>query len=242
MITVEEQLVSDLTHFISKDGMFIEGIGTRTIKELVANKTLTQVVDLYDLTLNDLTKLGYPREQAKIVITSITKTLRCTLRRLIRGLNIEHMTGHIARELDFNFGYGWHNVDRAFLKKIPDITSEQIIGILSFINRKDTYGLKDLMELIKPTTEFNPYATKGRDAINVAMCNITASELSKIKTYMRVYNMRYVRHIDKTVKYLVIGSEERDVAAKIKLAKRYKVRIMNYKDFLDTFKKISAGI
>lgn len=235
------ELVRDISHFISKDGMSIEGLGSIAVKELVANKKLTKVVDLYDLTPNDLISIGYPKEQARQVILSISKTVNCSLRRLIRSLNIEGMSDPIARDLDLHFGYAWHNTDRVSLKKVATIESKNVIAILTFIKKKETYGLKELMDTIKPTTEFNPYINKAKESVRITFTNITPSEQDTIKKYMKLFNMTYSAMLDKKVKFLVVGSDTRETSARVNLAKKYNVTVISYQDFIETFKKISYG-
>ena len=94
------QLRRRLEHFVSKDGVAIEGLGPAMIDTLVAKCDVQDVSDLYRLSRADLLAIG--RNNAKSadrLLAAIAQSKRAELWRVIHGLGLPGVGAVAAREL-----------------------------------------------------------------------------------------------------------------------------------------------
>jgi DNA ligase (NAD+) len=95
-----EQVKGRLFHFSRRFAMDIDGLGEVLIAELVRRKLVSDVVDLYELKVEqlvDLERMG--KKSAENVVESIRRSKERPLERLITGLGIEHVGQVAARQL-----------------------------------------------------------------------------------------------------------------------------------------------
>src|SRR5579884_51474 len=98
---VEEQIL----HFVSRNAMDIEGLGTRHIAQLVQTGLIKDPADLYALTLEQLLPLERMGEKlATKILDNIAKSKRRPLSRLIYALGIRHVGERASEVLAAHFG------------------------------------------------------------------------------------------------------------------------------------------
>jgi DNA ligase (NAD+) len=99
------QLVGRLTHFGSRGGLDIEGLGERTARQLVERDMVGRLPELFDLEAKDLEALeGFAELSAANLARAIEAARRPELARLLYGLGIPEVGGAVARALAKHFG------------------------------------------------------------------------------------------------------------------------------------------
>jgi DNA ligase (NAD+) len=99
------QLKGAIEHFVSKSAMNIDGLGKKTVAQLVDRGLVRDLSDLYSLTKDQvLTLEGFADRSATLLLDSIQHSKRATLDRLLMGLGIRQVGQHIARVLARHFG------------------------------------------------------------------------------------------------------------------------------------------
>lgn len=99
------QLQEGLTHFVSRNAMNMTGIGTRLIKQLFEKKYVSDVADLYTLTMEQLLTLDKVKEKsATNVLQAIEQSKQNSLERLLTGLGIRNVGTKAARDIARHFG------------------------------------------------------------------------------------------------------------------------------------------
>ncbi len=99
------QLKGAIEHFASKHALNIEGLGKKTVAQLVDQGLVRSLDDLYRLTKDDLLKLdGFADRSATLLLESITKSKAVPLDRFLMGLGIRQVGQHIAKVLAREFG------------------------------------------------------------------------------------------------------------------------------------------
>ncbi len=94
-----EQRVRRLIHFVSKNAMDIDHMGKRVVEQLVERALITNFVDIFDLTADDLATLeGFKDKSIHNLLTSIEKSKKVTLARFIFALGVKHV-GEESAEL-----------------------------------------------------------------------------------------------------------------------------------------------
>ena len=99
------QLKGAIEHFASKHALNIEGLGKKTVAQLVDKGLVRSLADLYRLTNNDLVRLeGFADRSATLLVESIAGSKTVSLDRFLMGLGIRQVGQHIAKVLAREFG------------------------------------------------------------------------------------------------------------------------------------------
>lgn len=115
------QVKESISHFASKDGMDIDGLGFKHIEQMVEKELIQNSADLYHLTKEDILTLErFAEKSAQNIIDAIEKSRETTLPRLIYSLGIRNVGIHTARVLAEEFG----NIDN-----LKDATEERLVQI-----------------------------------------------------------------------------------------------------------------
>lgn len=99
------QLKGAIEHFASKHALNIEGLGKKTVAQLVDTGLVRSLADLYRLTNADLVRLeGFADRSATLLLESIAGSKTVSLDRFLMGLGIRQVGQHIAKVLAREFG------------------------------------------------------------------------------------------------------------------------------------------
>ena len=98
------QLTGAIEHFSSKHALNIDGLGRKTVAQLVDQELVRSLGDLYRLTKDDLVKLdGFADRSATLLLESIAASTTPPLDRFLMGLGIRQVGQHIAKILAREF-------------------------------------------------------------------------------------------------------------------------------------------
>ncbi len=99
------QLKGAIEHFASKHALNIEGLGKKTVAQLVDKGLVRSLADLYRLTNADLVQLeGFADRSTALLLQSIAGSTTVSLDRFLMGLGIRQVGRHIAKVLARDFG------------------------------------------------------------------------------------------------------------------------------------------
>jgi DNA ligase (NAD+) len=99
------QLEGHLQHFVSRGAMDIDGLGAKTIQQLLEKKLIADISDIYALTPIDLAGLeGFAEKSIENLMAAIEASRRPRLDRFLYALGIEHVGGTIAGLLADHYG------------------------------------------------------------------------------------------------------------------------------------------
>ena len=115
------QLKGSIEHFSSKGALNIDGMGKKTVAQLVDAGLLRDLADLYRLTKEEILTLeGFADRSATLLLDSIERSKSVSLDRLLMGLGIRQVGQHIARVLAKQFGT---------LPKLMSATQEDLLQV-----------------------------------------------------------------------------------------------------------------
>jgi DNA ligase (NAD+) len=104
-LVCDAQLKGAIEHFASKHALNIQGLGKKTVAQLVDEGLVRSLADLYRLTKADLIKLeGFADRSATLLLESIADSKTISLDRFLMGLGIRQVGQHIAKVLAREFG------------------------------------------------------------------------------------------------------------------------------------------
>ena len=115
------QLVERVRHFAGRRQMDIEGLGTALVEQLVATGIVSDFVDIYKLTEEQLAGLERMGEKsASNLVTAIEESKKQSLGRVLAALGIFHVGGRAAEILAEEFG-GIDELLEADVERLKDI-------------------------------------------------------------------------------------------------------------------------
>ena len=143
------QLLRNLIHFCSRDAMDIEGLGPSIIETFVQNGMLSSAGDIYHLDENEIAKLdGFQETSAKNIVSSVEKSKKNDLSKLIFALGIRHIGAKGGKLLADHF----RSMDAIRSATVEDILKIDGFGqvmaesVVEFFN---TDGAKALIDELK---------------------------------------------------------------------------------------------
>ncbi|MCU1344888.1 MAG: ligase [Acidimicrobiia bacterium] len=99
------QRIARISHFASRGGMDIEGLGERTVQQLTEKKLVADAADIYSLTAERLLELeGFGPVSAQNLVSAIAESRHRPLERLLVALGIKHLGPAAARSFAQAFG------------------------------------------------------------------------------------------------------------------------------------------
>lgn len=135
-----------LVHFVSGGAMDIRGLGERTCKQLRDDGIVTDVADLYFLTIDKILKLdGFQKKSAEKLLEGIEASKSRGLARVLYGLGVRHVGATAAELIARSFG----SMDRlleaseselAAVHGIGTTTAEALATFLSEPHNRDVIG------------------------------------------------------------------------------------------------------
>lgn len=118
------QLLKNIEHFASRPAMNIDGLGEAVVKQLVENKLINTVADLYTLQQQDLEMLpGFAKVSASKLIANIESSKTNSPDRLLFALGIKGIGQKNAQLLMKHFGS---------IEKLSETSSEEISAVENF--------------------------------------------------------------------------------------------------------------
>lgn len=120
-LVCEAQRKESIKHFASRQAMDIDGLGDKIVDQLVDNKLVNDVADLYTLdipTLAGLERLG--EKSAANLVAAIEASKQTSLEKILYALGIREVGRATARNLANHF---------CTLNNVMDATQEQLIEV-----------------------------------------------------------------------------------------------------------------
>jgi DNA ligase (NAD+) len=236
------QLKGAIEHYASKNALNIEGLGKKTVAQLVEEKLVKDLADLYQLRKEHLLALeGFADRSASLLIEAIERSKRVTLERFLMGLGIRQVGQHIARVLAERF----RTLDavmatgRDAFERVHEIGPEIAASLESFFNearnrqvieRLRTLGLS-IEDVPQTSQDARPFAGKtfvftgGLERFNRDEATRRVEQLGG----------RAASSVSKQTDYVVAGA---DAGSKVNQAKKLGVKILTEAEFAALLEKI----
>jgi len=224
-------------HFVGKHAFDIEGLGARTVDQLLEEGLVTTYADIFTLTEGDLMGLeGFADLSAKNTIEAIRARHEVPLDRFLIGLSIPQVGEETARDIAEHFGV-FEKVRRAGVTELEtidgvgNIVSKSIVDW--FHDKENTHALE---ELLKHVTIKTMHAKKvGPLSGKTFVLTGTLRTLSRDKASekIRILGGSVVSVVSKNTSYVVSGESP---GSKLVNARKLGVRILSEKEFTSLIK------
>jgi DNA ligase (NAD+) len=232
------QLKGAIEHFASKAALNIEGLGKKTVAQLVDRGLVRDLADLYSLTREQLLTLdGFADRSAALLLEAIDRSRTVSLDRFLVGLGIRHVGQHIAKVLAREFGSlaAILAADRERFQAVKEIGPEISASLVSYFqepsNRRVIERLLERGLSIQPV-EGGISGTTLPLAGKVFVFTGGLSRLTRedAKALVERLGATVSSSVSKKTSYVVAGAEP---GAKLDRARELGVEILTEGEFLD---------
>lgn len=228
------QVKERLQYYASRGAMDIDGLGPALVEQLVDTGLVKTPADLYELKAEDLEELErMGKKSAQNILDAVEASKNRPFHRLLTGLGIRHVGGHVAEVLADEFG----SIDDIMKASPEDLESVHEIGSVvaqSVYDFFDTADNKKLIERLKKhgvTTESKrkrkgPKPLQGKTiVVTGGLENYTRDS---IKDRIKELGGRATSSVSKKTDFVLVGE---DPGSKLDKAKELGVKTIDEKEF-----------
>jgi DNA ligase (NAD+) len=228
------KLKESIVHFASKRAMDIEGLGDKTVDQLVERGLIKDIGDLYGLTKEDVLKLDRLADKsASNLIAAIERSKQTTVPRFLYALGIRHVGEHVADVLARQYS-DWQDLQHASfeeLQSIHEIGPRIAQSIVVFF--QDSGNQAVLEKFHRSGVRAMPLE---RPASDQALRGKTLVFTGELQTYTRAEAKRLVEarggrvtsSVSRSTSYVVAGA---DAGSKLDQARKFGVSVLTEDEF-----------
>ncbi|WHZ14553.1 MAG: DNA ligase (NAD(+)) [Nitrospira sp.] len=235
------QLKGAIEHFASKHALDIDGLGKKTVAQLVDRGLVHDLADLYVLTKEQLLTLeGFADRSATLLLDSIERSKSVTLDRFLMGLGIRQVGQHIARVLAKQFGSlpRLMSASEEEFINVREIGPEISASLASFFNEeRNRQVIARLLERGLAITVQPLEATTGSQSLTgktfVFTGGLNGYSRDQAKQLVERQGGQVSSSVSKKTSYVVAGA---DPGSKLEQAKKLGVKILTEEEFTDLLK------
>ena len=228
------QLSRNIAHFVSRDAMDIEGLGSSIVEQLIDNGLIKSPADIYYLSLEDLKSLWQKGgKAAEKLYSAIEKSKQQDLSRLVYALGIRQVGSKTGKVLASTFGTMDALMDASVeaLTEVPDVgavTAQSIADWFSqpqsrkMIQRLRDAGLNFESKRVVSDTRFAGMIF----VLTGALSKFTREEATE---KIELFGGKASGSVSKKTTYVVVGE---NAGSKEKKARELGIPILSEDDFL----------
>lgn len=238
-IACPEQILKILTHFVSRTGMDIEGMGGKLCLSLLTAGLVKDIADIYSLTKTELIKLdGIADKGAENLLYSISQSKNRPLSQFIFALGIPHVGAEAATLLSRHFPsilllFNATEEDLISIDSIGKTIAHSILTYarqpenLSVIEKLRSAGVNlDEYTNVPPQVSLSPQLLGQRFVLTGRMASMPRTEFQSLITGM---GGKISNTISNKIDMLIVGT---DPGSKLREADQLGIPIMTESDFL----------
>ena len=231
-------MCAKIEYWASKEAMDIDYVGPALIQQLYDKKFISNPVDLYRLTIEDLIQLDSIKEKsATNIYSSIQQSKNRPLNRLLTALGIRHVGKETADILAGEF-QGLDDIasaDLDVLAKIDGIGEIIAKSIYDFFrNENNVKMIEELKHIgVNPVSSVKPKSDKLSGKVFVltgTLQNMTRDEAGEI---IKSHGGKTSSSVSKKTSYVLAGE---NAGSKLEKAQNLGVIILTENDFLEMIK------
>ena len=233
-IECSAKILRNLAHFVSKEGMNIEGLGIKILEQLVDKGFVKNIADIYTLTVDDVASLKKNgRKFAQNVIDAINRSKDNDLYQLITALGIRHIGVKSAKGLTKKY----NSIDKIANASLEELAMTPDVGLITAESIYEFFRQPQTIDLIEKLKEagVNTLAktSKNKDdrfygktfVLTGSLENYTRDEASSI---IESFGGKVSGSVSKKTSYVLAGEE---AGSKLTKAQELGVTIISEQEF-----------
>lgn len=228
------QLSRNIAHFVSRDAMDIDGLGTSIVDALIEKGLLKSAADIYYLTLDELMQLWQNGETAaQKLLAAIGASKQQDLGRLIYALGIRQVGAKTGKALAAAFG----TLDKLMAATVDELTQVSDIGeitaasIFQWFSQQQSREMIEMLRQAGVNFESLRSQTDSRFAgktfvLTGALSKFTREEATE---QIEAFGGKAAGSVSKKTSYVVVGE---NAGSKERKARELGIPILSEDEFL----------
>ncbi len=236
----QAQLIEGLIHFVSRQAMNIDGLGTKIIHQLYENQLIKDVADIFYLKEEDLLPLErMGKKKVDNLLLAIEKSKEQSLEHLLFGLGIRHLGVKASQVLAERY----ETMDQLFkvteseLIEIQDIGDKLAQSVVTYLENSDIRSLIEKLSNknvnmsykgIKTTEiEGHPDFSGKTIVLTGKLEQMTRNEASE---WLKMQGAKVTNSVTKSTDIVIAGA---DAGSKLAKAEKYGTEIWTEAAFIE---------
>ena len=228
------QLSRNIAHFVSRDAMDIEGLGSAIVEGLIEKKLIGSPADIYYLTFDDIKSLWKSGSTAaKKLLSAIETSKQQDLSRLIYALGIRQVGSKTGKVLAAQFG----SMDALMAASEGELTDVSDIGAVTAKSIHDWFAQEQSRHMIERLRNAGVNFESKRtvsDSRFAGMTFVLTGALSKFTRdeateKIELFGGKAAGSVSKKTSYVVVGE---NAGSKERKARELGIPILSEDDFL----------
>ena len=228
------QLSRNIAHFVSRDAMDIDGLGSAIVESLIGKGFVKTPADLYYLTLEEIKTLWSKGDtQAKKLLKAIAGSKNRDLSRLIYALGIRQVGAKAGKTLAAAFG----DLDGLMNATLEELTAVDDVGQITAQSIMDWFAQPSAKEMVERLRNAGVNFVSQRvvtDARFAGMTFVLTGALSKFTRdeateKIELFGGKASGSVSKKTTYVVVGE---NAGSKERKARELGIPILSEDDFL----------
>ena len=190
----EARVINSVKYFASKGCMNIDGMGSKVAEQLIEEKVISDILDLYKLSYDDLVHLeGFKERKINNLLHSIENTKGIDCWRFLKSFGIEHIGEVASKNLCNTFGIQNLDIPKKSLYGVSEFGPEMVNAYDNFMKLNKKY-VEQLIDIIEPRME-NSSESIDEFKLFVELFksnNLGKTSLENIYNYFGIYNVRVI--------------------------------------------------
>ncbi len=232
------QLLRNLSHFVSRDAMNIDGLGEAQLASMVENGLIHSPADLYSLKKEDISALERMGEKsAQNTINAIENSKESGLDRLIYALGIRQVGEKASKLLasEFKDIEALFTVTNEQLCEINDIGKITAANLVNYFSHPQTRTLIDTLKSagVKTVYESDVIDTRFAGMTFVLTGTLPTMKRDEASAIIERFGGKTSGSVSKKTNYVLAGS---DAGSKLQKANELGIKVIDEAEFLEMIK------
>ena len=232
------QLSRNIAHFVSRDAMDIEGLGSAIVEGLIEKGLITSPADIYYLTLEDVKSLWKSGSTAaKKLLAAIESSKEQDVSRLIYALGIRQVGVKTGKVLASTFG----SMDALMAASLEELTAVPDVGGVTAANIRDWFSQEQSRHMVERLRQAGVNFESKRvitDARFAGKTFVLTGALSKFTREEATEKIELLGgkasgSVSKKTSFVVVGE---NAGSKERKARELGIPILSEDEFLDMIK------
>ena len=229
------KLYRSIIHFASKDAMDIDGLGEASIGELIERKLISNIADIYKLTIDDVASLKKNGKKfAQNLMNAIEESKKRDLYRVINSLGIRHVGVKLAKTLARYF----KDMDKLIVATYEELRMIEDVGEITANTIYEFFRQDQTIDLINKLKQANVNMKaeiqkneNGKFAGKTFVLTGSLEHYSREKASEIIEKMggKTSSSVSKKTDYVLAG---KDAGSKLKKAQELGITIISEEEFI----------
>ena len=229
------QLSRNLAHFVSREAMNIDGLGSAIIDQLIEEKLISTPADLYTLDFEAFAKLdGQGKKSAENLRRSIEASKENDLSRLLCAFGIRQVGVKAAKVLASTFGSldALMQADMDALTAVPDVGQTTAENIMQWFASEQSRDLIEKLRAAGVNFESHNAVTDTRFAGKTFVLTGALSLFTRDEATEKIesFGGKAASSVSKKTSYVIAGE---NAGSKLKKANELGIPVLSEQEFLE---------